>query len=478
MKTESVPELNRKKVIILGGGISGLSSAFYLKKRLPSCEIQLWEKQNRIGGVLETIHLDGFQIERSADNFISDVPWGIELCRELGLIDQLAQTDSRYRRTCVVRHQKLYTLPDGFMMMAPTKLWPFAFSPLLSPFGKMRAALELFLPRKHFDDETMAHFVKRRLGTETFNRIVEPMVSGIYAGDADRLSVQATLPRFPKMEQDYRSLILAMRKRQKIGRQIVRDEQSGARYSFFVTLKKGLSHLIETLGRHLPPESIHLNRKVCSIEKSSKKEDQWLITDQNGYIERADAIISALPSQQLATLINNSAPKIGKLLGQVEHTGTAVITVGYKNEQIGVNICEMGFVVPKIEKSPIIAGSFSSHKYPHRAPPGTTLLRFFAGGARVPELVFLPDDQLLSLVLKEAEKLLKIKGEPLVVDVAKWANTMPQYYIGHLDMLHQLEQELKIFPTLAIAGNSTRGVGIPACIKSGIDAVDRIAAIF
>ena len=232
----------------------------------------------RLGGVLETVHEDGFQVEQSADNFITTVPWGVNLCKRLGLGNQLVQTNPAYRRTFVVRRGRLHRLPDGFLMMAPTRLWPLAVTPLLSPLGKLRAALEYFLPpRTDPSDESMAGFVRRRLGREVFDRLVEPLVSAVYAADLEKLSVLATLPRFREMERDCGSLIRAMRRQMR--NRPRSGGESGARYSMFVTLQDGLSSLVEAIAARLPAGSVRLNSPVTRIERCG---DQWRVWTEKG----------------------------------------------------------------------------------------------------------------------------------------------------------------------------------------------------
>ena len=258
----------QSKYLVLGAGISGLAAALRLRELEPGARVSLWEKSNRPGGVLHTVERGGFQFEQSTDNFITFVPWGLNLCAKLGLTDRLVRTNNRDRRTYVARRGKLYPLPDGFMMLAPTRLWPMVTTPLLSPLGKARAGLELFLPRLADDrDESIAQFARRRLGREVFDRIVEPLLSGIYAGDAEKISLLATLPRFREMEKNDRSLILAMTKTQKEARRAKREEESGARYSMFVTLKDGLSHLASKCAEALGEGVIQYGRAAARVDR-------------------------------------------------------------------------------------------------------------------------------------------------------------------------------------------------------------------
>jgi len=471
--TESTSKKARR-VAIFGAGVSGLAAAYRLRVQAPEVEFEIWEKSSRVGGVIGTRNVDGFQCELSVDNFITTIPWGLELCKELGFQEELQSTNSRFRRTFVVRNRRLYALPDGFMTMAPTKLYPMIVTPLLTPWGKIRCGLELFLPRrKSADEESLASFAKRRLGKEAFDRIIEPLVGGIYGGDSAKLSLQATLPRFAEMEAKDRSLIWSMTKSQKKARKIKREEESGARYSFFITLKSGMQSLTERLADRAGRERIKLNRAVERVE-ASENGVGWNVVSTSGETSRFDAVIFATDSNAASRALRGAAPEVASLYGQTEHTGVAIIHLAFRDDQIGRPVQGMGFVVPTSEGNGVIAGSFSSYKYPTRAPEGTTLLRIFVGGARAPEMVELQKNELVARVVDEVRALLDVKGAPIITDVARFPNAMPQYYLGRLDWRNRLQVALDKTPTLALAGAALDGVGLPACVKSGYDAADRV----
>lgn len=465
----------KKRVAIFGAGISGLAAARRLRRLAPDVELQVWERSSRVGGVIGTRFVDGFLCETSVDNFITVVPWGLELCDELGLHDELESTNSRYRRTFVAYKGRLCPLPDGFMTMAPTKFYPMLVTPLLSPLGKLRCGLELFIPRrKSQDEESLASFATRRLGKEAFERIIEPLVGGIYGGDASRLSLQATLPRFAEMEKKSRSVIWAMTKARRASRRVQKEEESGARYSFFMTIRSGMQTLPERLADNVGRERIFLDRAVATVER--EQDGGWRATDARGRSERFDAVLFATDSGAASRALASSASEVATLYGRTEHTGVAVAHLAYRDSQIGKPVKGMGFVVPSSEGGGVIAGSFSSYKYPTRAPSGTTLLRVFVGGARAPEMATLPENVLLSRVEGEIRRLLDVSGAPLIVDVARFPNTMPQYYLGRLEWRERLRRALESEPTLALAGSALDGVGLPACVKSGYDAADKILA--
>ncbi len=455
-----------QRVAVIGAGISGLAAAHRLTELAPDCRIRLFERQHRLGGVLATVHENGYQVELSADNFITTQPWGIDLVGRLGLKNRLVQTNPACRRTFVMWKKRLHPLPDGFLMMAPTKMWPMAVTPVLSPLGKMRAGLEYFLPpRREESDESMAGFVRRRLGREIFERLVEPLVSGVYAADMEKLSLLATLPRFREMEREHGSLIRAMRKQMKAQRAAGKHvDQSGARYSMFVTLEEGLSSLIDALAARLPQGTIRLG---TAVEEISPSQAGWQVTPAGGPPESFDAVILATPSHVAADLLRAIDPQLSSDLATIEHEGTAIVTVAFENSQVKHPMNGAGFVVPGIERSPILAGSFSSRKYLHRAPEAKTLIRAFVGGARAPEMAEMPDDRLVPIVLGQLREVLGISGDPIYQITAHWPGTMPQYHVGHLDLVARISTRCHAIPGLALAGNAYHGVGIPACIHSG-----------
>jgi len=470
MRDEPAP----RRVAVIGGGIAGLAAAHRLVQLDPGCPLRLFEAGSRLGGVIETVHEQGFQVELAPDNFITTLPYGLELCRRLHLGDALVQTDPKCRQTYVVRRGRLHKLPDGFLMMAPTRMWPLALTPLLSPWGKLRAAMEYFLPaRKGTADESMAAFATRRLGREAFERLVEPLVGAVYAADVEKLSVGATLSRFRDMERDHGSLIRAMRRQMAARRKSHRKDaaESGARHSLFVTLRGGLGTLVEAIAARLPAGSVRLDTPVERIEPVEG--GAWRV-HAGATEETFDAVILATPSYVAGDLLAPIDAELGQSLGRIEHSGTAIVSLGFDRRQIAHPLAAAGAVVGRSERSPLLAVSFSSQKYPHRAPPGKTLLRVFAGGAHAPEVAQMEDDRLVALVLDELRGLLGISGEPLYTRTAHWPRTMPQYHVGHGELVRQIEARVARLPGLTLAGNAYHGVGIPDCIHGGQQAAEQI----
>jgi oxygen-dependent protoporphyrinogen oxidase len=471
------PSISRR-VAVIGAGISGLAAAHRLREIDPGCQPMVFERGSRLGGVIQTVHQAGFQVEQSADNFITTVPWGVDLCKRIGLGGELIHTNPAHRQTYVVRRGRLHKLPDGFLMMAPARMWPLAVTPILSPMGKLRAALEYLIPpRRREGDESMAAFVRRRLGREVFDRLVEPLVSAVYAADMERLSLNATLSQFREMELAHGSLIRAMRSRMKEMRHQPKagSGDSGARYSMFVTPRDGLESIVGAIATRLPPGSVRLDTPVEQMEPAAG--GRWNLRlggSIPGGLESFDAVILSTPSHEAGRLLATVAPALGADLASIEHSGTAIVSAGYRREQVVHPLNGMGVVVPALEKSSILACSFSSQKYAHRAPDGHVLLRIFAGGALHPELASMPDEELRPLALGELDRFLGIRGEPVYLSIAHWPRTMPQYHVGHKDLIARIEAAVRKIPNLALAGNAYHGVGIPHCIHSGEQAAESV----
>lgn len=455
--------MRAKRIAIVGGGISGLAAAHRLIELCDnSVEITLLEASARLGGTIHTEHRDGFLLERGPDSFISEKPEGLALAKRLGLESRLIQTNERHRRSFIVRNGRLRAVPDGFQLLAPSRIWPFISTDIFSLAGKIRMAADLVLPRRNGqNDESLASFVRRRLGREALERMAQPMVGGIYTADPETLSLRATLPRFLDMERNHRSVILAML------RQGPKRGTSGARYSLFLSFDKGMQVLVDALQNLVP--NVRLNTRVEAIQKSN---DGWTIRTNTGESLEVDAICLAVPAHAAAGLLANTNQRLATQLNEIKYASTATINFAYPRSAIRHPLNGFGFVVPFIENRSVIACTFSSVKFNHRAPEDHVLLRAFAGGALQPEIFASPD--LETRIEAELRTLLNIDRKPLFAEVAKWERSMPQYEVGHLDRVEAIEEEVKTLPNLALAGNSYRGAGIPDCIRSGAAAAEQI----
>ena len=472
-----------KRIVIIGGGISGLAAAYRLtelaKANDSPLRITLLEASNRLGGIIQTEHRDGFLLERGPDSFISEKPEAVALAQRLGIESRLIQTNEQYRRSFIVRNGTLRKVPEGFQLLAPSRLWPFVSTDIFSFAGKLRMAGDLVLPRARrngSDDESLASFVTRRLGREALDRMAQPMVGGIYTADPTKLSLRATLPRFLEMEREHRSIILAMLRKRSDSKS---SGISGARYSLFLSFDDGMQVLIDELTRHLLDAGVeikmHTEVDAVSLESQANKGLQsWTVTTNAGAPFPADAVCLAVPGHVAASLLRPINQRLADQLSQIEYASTATINFAYRRANISHPLDGFGFVVPIIEKRSLIACTFSSVKFGRRAPHDYVLLRAFVGGALQPHLFELDEPEIVRMVKADLTHLLGISAEPMFVETAKWFHSMPQYEVGHLQRVTAIENELEQSPTLRLAGNAFRGAGIPDCIRSGELAAQRL----
>ena len=459
---------------IVGGGVTGLAAAYRLTQLLPQSRIELFEASDRLGGVLHTHHRDKLLIERGADSFIDKLPWAVDLCRELGLEDQLIPTNAAHRRALVVRAGRLYPVPEGFVVIRPHRLWPLLKTPLLSWRGKLRLLLEPWIPcpkkaEREEHDESVASFATRRLGREAFERLVQPLLAGIYTADPYQLSLAATMPEVLAAEREHGSLYRAAVK------QATSSEEaaSGARYASFVTPRGGLGQLVETLASHLPADQIHLNCPTQRIERTV--DSRWNLHSATGETCGAfRGVIVATPAPRAAELLAAVEPELSELLGQIAYASSAVVSLSFQRNQIADPLDGFGLVVPTVENRPIVAASFSSVKFAGRAPLDQVLVRVFLGGALNPEQVSLSDDALQEIAVGELRELVGLRGEPLEVDIVRWHEKMPQYHVGHVQLVEEIENRVAKQYGLELAGNAYHGVGIPQCIHSADLAARRL----
>jgi oxygen-dependent protoporphyrinogen oxidase len=456
-----------KRVAIVGAGIAGLSAAYYLNKLSrqgrQSLEIALLEKEGRLGGSILTEQADGFLMEGGPDCFLSEKPWALQLCRALGIEGQVIGTNQQVRRTFILWKGKLHEIPEGFMLLAPTSLGPFIKSPLFSLRGKLRMGLDLVLPRKKTDtEESLAAFVCRRLGREALERIAQPLVAGIHAGDPATMSLQSTFPRFIDLEREYRSLIWGIYQRKK------QSAHLRPRYTMFITLRQGMEQMISALEKTLLSDCISRRHEVMGIEKipakpADRPRYRLQIKGKNQALE-ADAVVLAVPSFAAADLFQGIAGDIAHHLHTIPYVSTATVNLAYERSQIGHPLDGYGFVVPRLEGRRIMAATFSSVKFPHRAPEGKILLRCFVGGAKNEGIVSWEDDKLLAAVRGDIKEILKITGVPLMSRIYRWRKAMPQYTLEHEKRLSLIGDGLSKHPGLFLTGSAYRGIGISDCV--------------
>lgn len=466
-----------RRIVVVGGGISGLAAAHRLielsQERKLAVEVLLLEAAERLGGSIKTERIGDFVIEAGPDSFISEKPWALRLCERLGLNSRLISTNTTSQIIYVVHEGSLQPLPEGFFLLAPTRFWPFIRTPIFSWSGKLRIACELFLPRDGIDsDESLASFVRRRFGSELLERVAQPLIGGIYGADPEQLSLSATMPRFLEMERSRRSLIWAMWLEQ--WRRSPREQAgSGGRWSLFVTLLGGMQELVEAIADQLPKEAIHLNTNATELEWNTAKKI-WTATTDRGRKFEADGVILALPAYASAELLSSLARDLTQELRAIPYSSAATVSLAYRIGDLSRGINGFGFVVPVAESRKIIACTFSSIKYPGRAPVGSVLLRAFVGGALQSHLFAQDDRTMETSVRQELADLLGVRAEPLFCRIYRHPRSMPQYLVGHQERVRQIETHLSKFSALVLAGNAYHGVGIADCVHSGEEAAERL----
>jgi len=469
---------NSPSIAIIGAGISGLAAALRVLEIEPHAKLTVFESADEVGGVLRTEQADGFLIELSADTFITDQPAALDFCGKLAL--ELIPTNAAQRKAYIAFGNRLEAVPEGFLLMAPSSMRAIWSTPLLSLNGKLRLAAERFIPPRPAIDpvaepqleESLAQFAARRLGREGFERLVQPLVSGIYSAEADKLSLAATLPRFIAMEREHGSLTAAMRYRGRDPQKNAPNDDSGARYSLFMAPKHGMSALAESAASKLPNDALRLSTQVDSIEQRG---GQWQVeVAGQGNVESFDHLIVATPAPVAAKLLTSVDEELASAIASIPMGGCSVVCLGYRRDAMAEIPQGFGFVVPAIEGRPLLAASYSSEKFSERAARDHFLVRAFIGGPGKEKLAALSDEELVGIAEQELTDLLKIQGAPLLHRVARWHGMMPQYHVGHLALVDRIETLVGKHTGLAIAGNAYRGVGIPQCIKSGEAAAEQI----
>ena len=457
------------KTVIVGGGISGLATAVTLQELGP-CDYTLIEGSPRWGGKITSVHENGFTIEGGPDSFITQKTAAIELCKRLGLEDQLSGSNSgKNAATYIWSGGRLHRMPEGMMLMAPTMVLPFLRSRLISWPGKMRAGLEVFIPRARGDgDESLAGFVRRRLGNELLNKIAGPLMGGIYAADPERMSLKSTFPMFLEMEKKHGSLLLGMMKRTR-----PRVAHGAKRPPMFMTLRGGLQQLSDALVARLPEANRRTGCRALAVSRSAQR---YRIDLSDGSCLLADDVVFATPSFVTADLVEQLDPVLAERLRAIRYVSTATVSLGFRKSEIAHPLQGAGFIVPPSEGRRITACSWSSAKFNHRAPEDCVLLRVFIGGALAEELAEQDEAALVQLAREELQVILGITATPVLARAYRWSKANPQYDLGHEERVREIERSLPNLPGIHLAGAAYHGPGIPDCIQSGTKAAAAIAA--
>lgn len=459
------------KVAIVGGGIAGLTTAYYLQTRgQGAIEYTLIESSERFGGKINSEQVDGFVVEGGPDSFMTQKPTIMELCRELQLDKDLLNTNDIARKVFIWSKGKLRAMPDGVMLIIPTKIMPFLKSSLLSWPGKIRMGLDAFIPqRKSEDDESLAHFIRRRLGKEALSKIAEPMVAGIYVADAETLSLKSALPRFVEMEKKYGSLLRGMLAQKHAAKNAPKAAKSAN--SGFVSFKNGLQELVETLVAQLNPAALLSNVSITAVQPVG---DGYNLLLSNGTNVQAHAIIFATPAYVTAQLVEAFAPTLAAELRQIRYVSTATVSIGFKRSEIAHPLAGFGFVVPRQEKRNLLACTWSSTKFNHRAPDDSVLIRAFIGGATAEKLAEQDEKSLVAMVREELKETMGIAAEPVLTKVFRWPKANPQYDVGHQERIAEIDKLVAAQPGVYLVGAAYKGVGVPDCISNAKQVVETL----
>lgn len=460
-----------KRIAIIGGGIAGLSAAFYLEKARRACADLQWalfEKSDRLGGVIRTERREGFVIEAGPDSFLSVKPEAARLCQDLGIGNQLISSNDADRKTYILVKGRLVPIPQGLEFMVPTRVWPMATTPLFSFTTKLRMAAELFAgARKDASDESVGDFVRRHFGQEMVDRVAEPLLAGVYGGNAEHLSIRAVLPRFAEMEREHGSLVRATLKAKAVARSKARP---GAQpQPLFTSLKNGMQQIVEALVAELPQGSIRLGQQNLSLRPAN---DDWQI-ERAGISEKFQEVLLAVPAPSAAALLRQLHPALIEGLGRIEYTSSAAVALAYDEANLPPG---HGFLVPRSEGCKMMACTFVHKKFPHRAPEGMKLLRCFFSSSRMPDLLQHSEEDLQQIARQELKEILGLDAEPRFVRTFRWDRAMAQYETGHLDRVAEMEKIIAAMPGFHIIGNSFYGIGVPDCIKSARLAVEQITS--
>jgi oxygen-dependent protoporphyrinogen oxidase len=466
-----------KHIVIIGGGIAGLSAAYYISKQTKTqIKITLLEQADYWGGKLITERVlfgdDHFVIEGGPDTFVVTKSWGVKLCKELGIADRLKGTNPETKKTYILRNEKLHELPGGLTMMIPTEFGPMIRTGLLSWPEKVRMGMDFILPPASANgDETIGAFVTRRLGRAAYENLIEPLMSGIYAGDGDKLSLQSTFPYLRDLELEHGGLVkgaLALRRERMRKARTNGNSPSptpGSR-SIFLTPMSGLAEIVEALIQQLENSGVNLHLQR-TIKNLSQDAGRYSVHLTNGETIAADRVILATPSFVTADLISNFAPNLAAELRSIDYVSTATVTLAYRESDLPQPLDGYGYVIPRCEGHKALACTWTSTKFPHRAPEGYALLRVFIGRAGQEDEIAWDETALLKIAQEELQLTLNITAEPLLWRIFTWEKAMPQYNLGHPERLERIRSRLAAYPDLALAGNAYQGIGIPDCIHSG-----------
>jgi oxygen-dependent protoporphyrinogen oxidase len=480
-----------KRVIVIGGGIAGLGAAYKLRRAADlgnAVEFTLVERDERLGGKLATEIIDDpetggeFVVDGGSDSFLTDKPAVHRVAKQLGIFDDETPTCDENKRTCIVKRGELVEMPDGIMMFAPTKIVPMATTKLYSWPAKLRMAADLVIPKKRVEpgernDETLGSFVVRRMGRECLDRLAEPLVGGVNGSDPKEMSLAATYPNLLEMEQQYGSLVrgfLAQRKKVEEMMRKYPPKPGAKRRTFFSSFERGLQFLTDRMADAAGRGHIRTGVGADAVERDG--DGSWRVTLSDGEVLLGDAVIVATEVWAAEPLVRTVDERTADLLGEIPCSSSATILMAFAEEDCPFDKHWHGILSPAIEHEPVTGISLMSSKWPGRAPEGRVLLRGFVGGPRDQEIIQRPDSELVEIARLAFVKLLGVRPEatPLFARVFRWERGMPQYTMGHLDRVDEIEARCADIPGFALAGGGYRGVGVPNCLDSGEKAARKV----
>jgi oxygen-dependent protoporphyrinogen oxidase len=457
-----------KRIAIIGGGISGLSAAFRLEQKRAQgagVEYVVFESGARFGGVIRTEQVDDCLVEAGPDSFLTEKVWATDLCRELGLGDQLIGSNDAERKTYILVNGRLIPLPDGLMFMVPTNLWSAFSSPLFSWSTKIRMIQEWFYPPAHStDDITVAEFVCRHYGREMVDRVADPLLAGVYGGSADELSLRSVLPRFAEMEAKYGSVGRGMAATARL--------RPNSSKPLFTCLKNGMQQLTDALGARIPESAWRLNMPIDSVAPESGK---WLVVC-HGRTEEFEGVVISAPACVAGKLIERANAGLAHELTSIPYSSSITATFGYDESVRAALPAGFGLLVPRTESARMIAATFVHNKFPGRTPSNKALLRCFLGGTRDEDILDRSDNEIERIMLQDLATILGVHGEPVFCRIYKWQQAMAQYTVGHSARIERIRAAVKGLKGLALAGNAYGGIGVPDCVRSGSEAAVKVLA--
>ncbi|UFU00509.1 protoporphyrinogen oxidase [Radiobacillus kanasensis] len=463
---------HKKQIVVIGGGITGLTAAYYLQKEIDTnqlpYEVKLIEASDRLGGKIKSLKRDGFTIERGPDSFLIRKKSAAELAKDVGLEDKLIKNGTGQSYILVNDH--LHKMPSGSFMGVPTQVKPFLSSSLFSWRGKIRAGLDFVLPKgKEQSDQSLGLFFRRRLGDEIVENVIEPLLSGIYAGDIDDLSLMSTFPNFYELEQEHQSLVKGL---QKTTPKPQKPQPNAKKPSMFYSLENGLESLIHAIESKLPEGTV---LKSTQVDEVNLHDSQYALVLKNQKTIQADAVVMATPYFATAKMLG-SYPFV-EPLNQMKATSVANVALAFDASAIEKDIDGTGFVVSRNSSYRITACTWVHKKWPNSTPKGKVLLRCFVGKPDDQEVVDLLDEEIIDIALKDLKRIMNITAEPNFSVVTRWKQAMPQYSVGHKLRLESVREGIKReLPGLFLAGSSYDGIGIPDCIDQGKVAVEQVLA--